>query len=115
MLRFLRFRTKKAAAAHARALDASEGLPRCDSGKWGDPDVSQGASCRAPCPCEDRHAPDLSCPYVTHSASDVVELAGGGYAVEVTGAHERAKIDTSKAVALSEDDDPKRVEGLARR
>lgn len=116
MLRYLRFPTLAAARGHANALAVSKAytrggrppLPRCDSGRWGDPEISQGANC-VPCSCASRDAPEDDCPYATRAAVDVVQLAGGSYAVEAFDAHTRAGIDTAAATPLAEDDDPRPV------
>lgn len=51
-------------------------LPRCDSGKWGDPQAWQGASF-ADCGCTMRSSPMARCPYATRSAARPMVIGEG--------------------------------------
>lgn len=83
-------------------------LPRCDSGKWGADGISQGARCKAPCPCVARDMPDPDCPYVTWAAAEVQRVSADVYAVEVpdgtSGARElsEAEVDAGAPVRRGE-------------
>lgn len=82
--------------------DGRPPLPRCDSAKWGDPEIRQGRHCTAQCPCETREQPDPSCPYATFRAADVVELERG-FAVAVSSEHLEAdgeRVDVDGAEVL---------------
>lgn len=111
MTKAIIFDTRAEAEAHVRTLDRSAAyarggrpaLPRCDSGRWGDPEIRQGARCVAACPCKRRDAPEAGCPYVTWRSADVRETDDGRLAVIVSEAHTRGGIDTRTAVDVEED------------
>lgn len=112
--RNLFFATEAEARTHIVTLDAANKrdgipLPRCDSYKWGDPDVKRGRNVRAKCPCLTRDAPDPGCPYVTWTTVDVMQVDRDTFVVEVTEVDARAKIDTSAAREMTEDEIGKAV------
>lgn len=111
MIRALTFASREEAERHATALGRTSvytaggrpRLPRCDSGKWDDPQIRQGRLCRAPCPCKRRDQPDPTCPYVTTADAEPIALSDGTYAVPVTRVHveargERIDVDGTEVV-----------------
>ena len=98
------------ADAHLAALskcsaytrDGRPPLPRCDSGKWNDPQIRQGRRCATPCPCARRDAPDPACPYVTHTATTTHPLRDGTVAIQVCRAHVESRGEVVDGVTITD-------------